>query len=81
MNLLTSLLEELTNDRSTLMDILDHSPTGVIISDADGLVLYINQAQALLDDLDPGEAIGRARNEIISKTNINYPAQKNPGPV
>ncbi len=40
------------------VSVLNHFDDGVIIADCNGRILYYNQAQALIDDLDPEKVIG-----------------------
>jgi arginine utilization regulatory protein len=43
----------------SLVDVLAEFHEGVMITDADGVVLYMNAAQARIDDLEIGAAVGR----------------------
>ena len=44
--------------------VLNHFDDGVIISDCHGKILYYNQAQALIDDLDPEKVVGQNVTDI-----------------
>ncbi|EKD33621.1 MAG: hypothetical protein ACD_75C02641G0005 [uncultured bacterium] len=46
------------------ISVLDNFDDGVIISDCKGNILYYNQAQASIDDLDPKAVIGKHVTEI-----------------
>ena len=49
---------------SIFFPVLDHFDDGVIIADRRGKILYYNHAQALIDDLDPHEVIGKQVTDI-----------------
>lgn len=46
------------------MDVLDHFYEGVMITDADGIVVYFNATQTRIDDLSPEEVIGRKVTDV-----------------
>ncbi len=48
----------------SLLPILDNFYEGVTITDAEGVILYLNDRQAKIDDLDSGYAIGRKVTEL-----------------
>lgn len=59
-------------------------PLGVIITDLDGRVIYYNQAQAKIDDLDPKEVLGRIEVETLVPVvgpNIMEACQKTGQPI
>ncbi len=41
------------------MSVLDNFYEGVTITDAKGKIIYLNKAQTKIDDLDPGDVLGR----------------------
>jgi arginine utilization regulatory protein len=47
-----------------LSPVLDHFHEGVMITDAAGVVLYMNEAQARIDDLNAGDTIGRTVTDL-----------------
>ncbi len=49
----------------TLKTALDTLPLGVMITDREGRVIYYNQAQAAIDDLEPGLILGKVENDVL----------------
>jgi arginine utilization regulatory protein len=43
----------------SLLPVLDQFHEGIIITDAQGIVLYMNDTQAMIDDLEADDAIGK----------------------
>jgi arginine utilization regulatory protein len=48
----------------SLLPVLDDFHEGIMITDAQGVVLYMNAAQARIDDLKAGDAVGRTVSEL-----------------
>ena len=46
------------------VSVLNHFDDGVIIADCNGKILYYNQAQAVIDDLDPEKVLGKKVTDI-----------------
>jgi len=67
-----------------LRNVLALFPLGIIITDLDGRIIYYNQAQAKIDDLDPKEAEGRIEVETLAPVvgpNIMEACQKTAQPI
>ena len=48
----------------SLIDVLAAFHEGILVADADGVVLYMNAAQARIDDLEPGAAVGKTVTDL-----------------
>ena len=48
----------------SLLPVLDDFHEGIMVTDARGVVLYMNAAQARIDDLKAGDAVGRTVSEL-----------------
>lgn len=64
------------NDPATvsLLPVLDQFHEGVMITDSRGVVLYMNEAQARIDDLSIGDAIGRTVSDLYRVDEGSSPA-------
>lgn len=51
-------------DYRLLSQVFEHMPLGVLITDLDGRIIYCNDAQARIDDMDRGEIMGRFEHEL-----------------
>ncbi len=56
---LSQLLAGVENDSKLLFSVLDRFHEGILITDAHGSVLYMNQMQATIDDFDTEQVIGK----------------------
>ena len=45
--------------------LFDHLPLGVSVHDVNNRIIYYNQTLALIDEMDPGEVLGRPINEVF----------------
>jgi arginine utilization regulatory protein len=48
------------------LGILDHLDQGVLMTDSRGIMIYYNQTQAKIDDMDPKEVLGRPIFEVYT---------------
>jgi arginine utilization regulatory protein len=64
------------NDPATvsLLPVLDQFHEGVMITDSRGVVLYMNETQARIDDLSIGDAIGRTVSDLYRVDEGSSPA-------
>jgi len=55
--------------------IVDHMQIGVIVADAKGYIVYINDTYARFLELDPNAQIGRHATEVVSNTRLHIVAK------
>jgi len=55
--------------------IIDHLQVGVIIADADGIIVYINDTYARFLSIDPQQEIGKHATEVIANTRLHVVAK------
>lgn len=63
---ITRLFPDLDPTAFSFIPVLDVFHEGVTVTDADGRILYMNQAQARIDDIDAEDAIGMTVLELYS---------------
>ena len=55
--------------------IVDNLQIGVIISDHDGRIIYINDTYARFLDIDPGREVGKLATDVVANTRLHIVAQ------
>ncbi|WP_298439650.1 sigma 54-interacting transcriptional regulator [Geobacter sp.] len=75
LNTLASARERAEKERSMLEDALGHAYEGLIITDADGIILKINEAYARFLGLRVEEMVGRHVTEVIENTRMHIVAR------
>lgn len=60
---------KLNFDEIDFLDLLDYFDQGVLMTDMDGTMVYYNQTQAQIDNLDPSEVLGRKISDVYEYDN------------
>ena len=59
----SEVVNRVFRDKS-LAAFFDHLPYGIMITDADGIIVYYNKSQAKIDSLEPEEVLGKKANRV-----------------
>lgn len=51
------------------LELFDHFDLGVLMTDMDGILVYYNETQAQIDNLEPSEALGRKISDVYEYDN------------
>jgi len=75
--MLISLLnmDNLTDNKNFLKSLLDNMQIGIIVSDAHGKIIYINETYARFLNIRIDESIGKHATEIVSNTRLHIVAE------
>ena len=69
-------MDKLNLDDIDIYRVLSSMHEGVIISDTEGIVRFFNETQARIDDINPGDAIGKKITDIYKVTNDTSPTMR-----
>ncbi len=67
--------EALLNQSDFFKNLLDHMQIGVIVADADGYIIYINETYARFLDIDAQTQIGKHATEVVANTRLHIVAR------
>jgi len=65
----------LLNQSDFFKNLLDHMQIGVIVADADGYIIYINETYARFLDIDAQTQIGKHATEVVVNTRLHIVAR------
>jgi len=67
--------EALLNQSDFFKNLLDHMQIGVIVADADGYIIYINETYARFLDIDAQVQTGKHATEVVANTRLHIVAR------